>query len=179
MLTRYLGQRAVVEASWIWRMDKSDLVFSDGSDEPKGASACIAKATAPGLDFDDSENGDSNISESIAVKKFKLDDDVDRYGHQVAVGVLHSDLGLCPSLIPKFQAFANELSILSELRDENIVEFIGFVENVEERVAWILLRWADNGNLQEFIQLQEWSIPERLSLVRFLLYEEREASITS
>lgn len=64
------------------------------------------------------------------------------------------------------QTFANELSLLSELRHENIIRFVGFVESDEGRIAWIVLPWEANGNLRGFVQSQDWAIPERLSLVR-------------
>ncbi|KIO28318.1 hypothetical protein M407DRAFT_71975, partial [Tulasnella calospora MUT 4182] len=61
--------------------------------------------------------------------------------------------------------FANELSLLSELRHENIILLRGFVESGEGRIAWIILPWEANGNLREFVQSQDWAIPERLSLI--------------
>lgn len=56
--------------------------------------------------------------------------------------------------------------MISELDHDNIVRLIGFVERAEEDIAWILLRWEDNGNIREFIHSQDWVIPERLELVR-------------
>ncbi|KIO32747.1 hypothetical protein M407DRAFT_211381, partial [Tulasnella calospora MUT 4182] len=64
-----------------------------------------------------------------------------------------------------FQCFANEVELLSGLSHENIIKFIGFVENTEMGVAWIVIPWEDNGNLREFVKLQDWVIPERLSLI--------------
>ncbi|KIO28325.1 hypothetical protein M407DRAFT_46978, partial [Tulasnella calospora MUT 4182] len=63
------------------------------------------------------------------------------------------------------QTFANELSLLSELQHENIIRLLGFVESAEGRIAWIILPWEANGNLREFVQSQDWAIPERLSLI--------------
>lgn len=63
------------------------------------------------------------------------------------------------------QSFANELDLLSELKHSNIVRLVGFIEKSEDGIAWLLLRWEENGNLREFIHSQSWVIPERLSLV--------------
>ncbi|KAG9041599.1 hypothetical protein FS837_012038 [Tulasnella sp. UAMH 9824] len=42
---------------------------------------------------------------------------------------------------------------------------IGFVEDVEKGVAWMVFAWQKNGNLREFIRSAKWDLPERLSLV--------------
>lgn len=47
----------------------------------------------------------------------------------------------------------------------NIIKFIGFVEEIENGDAWMVLPWEANGNIREFLQCGEWSIPERISLV--------------
>ncbi|KAG9011342.1 hypothetical protein FRB90_007357 [Tulasnella sp. 427] len=84
--------------------------------------------------------------QTVAVKKFNLDSS---------------------NLIKKAQtaAFANELGLLSEISHENIVKLHGFVEDSGEDIAWIVFPWESNGNLREFVQSQNWVIPERLSLI--------------
>lgn len=54
---------------------------------------------------------------------------------------------------------------MAGLFHENIVRLIGFVEDLENGTAWIVLSWEPNGNLSEFLATGEWEIPERLSLV--------------
>ena len=46
------------------------------------------------------------------------------------------------------------------------MEIIGFVEDVDNRIAWLVFPWEDNGNLREFLRSGGWEIPERVSLVR-------------
>ncbi|KIO21252.1 hypothetical protein M407DRAFT_48602, partial [Tulasnella calospora MUT 4182] len=61
--------------------------------------------------------------------------------------------------------FVNELSIMVTLSHPNIVEFIGFVEDMQKGDAWIVVPWEANGNVREFLQSGEWDIPERISLI--------------
>lgn len=63
--------------------------------------------------------------------------------------------------------FVNELRVLDKLSHPNIVELIGFVEDIKNRIAWLVFPWADNGNLREFLRSGKWEIPERVSLVRW------------
>ncbi|KAG8907279.1 hypothetical protein FRC01_007742, partial [Tulasnella sp. 417] len=138
--------RAVTEALTKWRMQAEDLVFPDDLQDRKGGgTADIAKATISSLRSIHPDGQSSGAVEDVAVKKFRFGGDVDKRA-QVA-------------------SFANELCLLSELKHNNVVQLIGFVENVEEGVAWILLGWEDNGNLREFIHSQDWVIPERVSLI--------------
>ncbi|KAG8947577.1 hypothetical protein FRC04_010627 [Tulasnella sp. 424] len=62
-------------------------------------------------------------------------------------------------------SFAYELGILVKLSHKNVVKLIGFVHNMEERIAWMVFRWEANGNLREFIHSANWEIPERISLI--------------
>lgn len=52
------------------------------------------------------------------------------------------------------------------LTHPNIVEIIGFVEDVKRRIAWLVFPWEANGNVREFVLSGKWEIPERVSLVR-------------
>lgn len=47
------------------------------------------------------------------------------------------------------------------------MKLVGFAENAAEGVAWLVLPWAANGNLREFVRSEPWDLPERASLVRF------------
>ncbi|KAG8948360.1 hypothetical protein FRC04_009856 [Tulasnella sp. 424] len=136
------------------RKRKSSAMDADGKEEtprdPKrpricmksGGSADIARATilaTPVVYLVE------QVIQSVAVKKFRFGDDTNRRAQNAA--------------------FANELGLLSELHHENIVRLLGFVENAKEKIAWIVLPWETNGNLREFVQSQDWAIPERLSLI--------------
>ncbi|KIO30606.1 hypothetical protein M407DRAFT_20328, partial [Tulasnella calospora MUT 4182] len=145
-----LSLRAVVEALSEWRMSAENLMFFDNNAQKKGGSADVTRAGAVisrprGWDNRSRFIAQGVAVESVAVKKFRLADDTNRRTQAAC--------------------FANELSLLSELYHENIVRLIGFVENAEEKVAWILLHWEGNGNCREFILSQDWVIPERLSLI--------------
>ncbi|KAG8894199.1 hypothetical protein FRC00_009343, partial [Tulasnella sp. 408] len=60
--------------------------------------------------------------------------------------------------------FVHEVEILAGLSHENIVQLIGFVEDLEIHKAWIVLSWAPHGNVREFLASGNWEIPERISL---------------
>lgn len=60
----------------------------------------------------------------------------------------------------------NELRVLDKLSHPNIVKILGFVEDLEKRIAWLVFPWEENGNLREFLHSGDWEIPERVSLVR-------------
>lgn len=68
----------------------------------------------------------------VALKQFRLDDD------------RGDKKGLAP--------LAHELSLLRNLEHKNIVRGLGFVENAAQGIAWIVLPWAPNGNLKDFVE---------------------------
>ncbi|KAG8915742.1 hypothetical protein FRC01_003521 [Tulasnella sp. 417] len=138
--------RAVVEKLSEWRMEATLVVFSTIVPPKSGGSADIAKANILNSKPTGRKRRNTRAVVSIAVKKFRFDDDPANKKVQAAT-------------------FANELTLLSELRHENIIRCLGFVESAEERIAWIVLPWEANGNLREFVQSQDWAIPERLSLI--------------
>ncbi|KIO19446.1 hypothetical protein M407DRAFT_246160, partial [Tulasnella calospora MUT 4182] len=55
---------------------------------------------------------------------------------------------------------------MSTLSHENIVQLIGFVEDLGNGEAWIILSWEPNGNVSEFLASGEWEVPERISLIQ-------------
>ncbi|KIO20712.1 hypothetical protein M407DRAFT_49542, partial [Tulasnella calospora MUT 4182] len=58
-----------------------------------------------------------------------------------------------------------EVNLLNDLDHENVVEILGFVEDVGKGVAWMVFAWEENGNLREFIRSAKWELPERVSLI--------------
>lgn len=56
---------------------------------------------------------------------------------------------------------------MAGLSHENIVRLIGFVENLKNGEAWMVLPWFPNGNIGEFIATRDWELPERVSLVSY------------
>ncbi|KIO27789.1 hypothetical protein M407DRAFT_22963 [Tulasnella calospora MUT 4182] len=65
-----------------------------------------------------------------------------------------------------FRSFAKEIDLMASLSHPNIIKLIGFVENVYEGDARIILPWEGNGNVREFLQSGKWDIPERISLIQ-------------
>lgn len=62
--------------------------------------------------------------------------------------------------------------MMAGLSHPNIIRLIGFIEDLENGIAWIVLSWLPNGNLREFLATEEWEIPERISLVRETVFQE-------
>ncbi|KIO21186.1 hypothetical protein M407DRAFT_80659, partial [Tulasnella calospora MUT 4182] len=60
------------------------------------------------------------------------------------------------------QTFANELRVLDGLDHPNIIKLVGFVEDMERRVAWLVFPWEANGNVREFLLSGKWEPPERI-----------------
>ncbi|KAG9041922.1 hypothetical protein FS837_011570 [Tulasnella sp. UAMH 9824] len=80
-----------------------------------------------------------------------------------------------PRICPQF---AYELSLLKNFKHENVIELLGFVEDLEQGIAWIVLPWAPNGHVGEFVRSHNWAIPERLSLLNILVNASYYAVIT-
>ncbi|KIO18888.1 hypothetical protein M407DRAFT_83461, partial [Tulasnella calospora MUT 4182] len=62
--------------------------------------------------------------------------------------------------------FVHEVDIMAHLSHENIARLIGFVEDLQQGKAWIVLSWEPNGNVSEFLATGQWEIPERISLIQ-------------
>lgn len=56
--------------------------------------------------------------------------------------------------------------LLKTLSHERIVKIIGFVEDVEAGVAWMIFDWEAYGNMREFVGNVKLELPERVWLVR-------------
>ncbi|KAG8895747.1 hypothetical protein FRC01_012217, partial [Tulasnella sp. 417] len=88
----------------------------------------------------------SSDDQHVAVKKMRLGDDDGENARVLAV-------------------LALEVSLLNNLSHANIVKLIGFVEDLDKGIAWMIIPWEKNGNLREFIGSTAWEFPERLSLI--------------
>lgn len=62
--------------------------------------------------------------------------------------------------------------MMAGLSHKNIVQLVGFVEDFERGIAWIVMSWEPNGNVSEFLAGGKWEIPERISLVGHALITE-------
>lgn len=47
------------------------------------------------------------------------------------------------------RVFVNELRLLAKLDCSNIVKIIGFVEDIKNRIGWLVFPWEENGNLRD------------------------------
>ncbi|KAG8989984.1 hypothetical protein FRB90_001993 [Tulasnella sp. 427] len=90
-----------------------------------------------------------------------------RYGLKkvsVAVKKLNYDMSIDKKKFAK--QFIREVDIMSRLNHERIVKLIGFVEDIRDGEAWIIMPWEPNGNLADFLASGDWEIPERISLIQ-------------
>ncbi|KAG9033924.1 hypothetical protein FS837_002315, partial [Tulasnella sp. UAMH 9824] len=134
ILTR-VPQRVKLEGLSGFRI-RADAITFDSSEPHYGGKAEVAKATL--------KRGGGSDEQQVAVKKIRHYDDISER---------------------KFvNEFVHEVDIMARLSHENIVRVIGFVEDLEEGKAWIILSWEPNGNVSEFLATGEWEIPERISL---------------
>ncbi|KAG9001661.1 hypothetical protein FRB90_011573 [Tulasnella sp. 427] len=62
--------------------------------------------------------------------------------------------------------FVHEVEMTAGLAHENVVRLIGFVEDLENDIAWMVLPWESNGNLSEFLAKGIFVILERVSLIK-------------
>ncbi|KIO18574.1 hypothetical protein M407DRAFT_31767 [Tulasnella calospora MUT 4182] len=91
------------------------------------------------------DNLESVMLSCVAVKKFRFDDDT--VDDRVLARITH------------------EINLLTKLSHFNIVELVGFVEDVKEGIAWMIFPWENNGNLREYLNSMNLEIPERVSLI--------------
>ncbi|KAG9029198.1 hypothetical protein FS837_003606, partial [Tulasnella sp. UAMH 9824] len=127
-------------ASLSWRrISITDIEFTEKSSRDCGTFADVAAATLV-ISSSSGQRG-----RRVAVKKLRLISDMTEESW--------------------FSAFVNELCILDKLLHRNIVKIIGFVEDVESRIAWLVFPWEENGNLRQFLRSGTWELPERVSLI--------------
>ncbi|KAG9042363.1 hypothetical protein FS837_010958 [Tulasnella sp. UAMH 9824] len=100
----------------------------------------------------------------------------DACGEQVAVKMIRYTHTTKDEKLSK--EFVHEVKLLARLSHGNIVRLIGFVEDLKNRKAWIVLSWEPNGNVREFLASGKWEIPERISLLNILVNSSCRAVIT-
>ncbi|KIO32127.1 hypothetical protein M407DRAFT_67110 [Tulasnella calospora MUT 4182] len=54
---------------------------------------------------------------------------------------------------------------MAGLSHKNVVRLLGFVEGLENGIAWIVMAWEPNGNVKEFLGMERLEVPERISLI--------------
>ncbi|KIO15841.1 hypothetical protein M407DRAFT_34551 [Tulasnella calospora MUT 4182] len=122
--------RKVLESLSHLRIDGARIKPIEGQTPKAGGkanveTAILASARASG-------SSESDEKEYVAAKKLRFDDGTD------------DDRTLAP--------LAHEVNLLNNLSHENVVELLGFVEDVGQGVAWMVFAWEQNGNLREFIR---------------------------
>lgn len=123
------------------RIDIDDIKFIGERVIDKGGMGSVAVAT-----IISDERSRSKSGRTVAVKKLHTSDGIDE---------------------EKFlRGFVNELRVVEGLSHPHIVKIIGFVEDMEKRVAWLIIPWEANGNVREFLRSGRWELPERVSLIQ-------------
>ncbi|KIO26846.1 hypothetical protein M407DRAFT_23906 [Tulasnella calospora MUT 4182] len=122
-----------------FRIDSNSINFASSDSRGSGGKGDVFRATY--------QRGDGSDDVVVAVKKVRI-----RYDQGVERNKFDNE-------------FAHEVEVMAGLSHENIVRLIGFVEDIKNGTAWIVLSWEPNGNVSEFLQGGYWEIPERVSLV--------------
>lgn len=98
------------------------------------------------------ERGDGSDEQQVAVKKLRYYDVIDgrKFGN---VGTMV--FRLCWLFTTFLHLGIHEVDVIARLSHKNISKVIGFVEDLEEGKAWIILLWEPNGNISEFLAAGE------------------------
>ncbi|KIO16123.1 hypothetical protein M407DRAFT_34242, partial [Tulasnella calospora MUT 4182] len=135
--------RKVLESLSHLRIDRAQIKPIESHASKEGGTADVEVAI---LDSSRSPStSEPEVTEYVAVKKLRFDKEINQ------------DRALGP--------FAREVGLLNDLSHENVVRILGFVEDVDRGVAWMVFRWENNGNLREFVRAESWELPERISLI--------------
>ncbi|KAG8924465.1 hypothetical protein FRC01_011468 [Tulasnella sp. 417] len=151
-----ISARKVLESLSMLRISKTRIKPLEDETCGRGGNAdVIAAELAP---VQGSEPSLPDEIQHVAVKKLRLDVEMGNAGG--------------PALL------AHEVYLLNDLSHNNIIKVIGFVEDVKDGTAWIILPSERNGNLREFIASADWEFPERVALLNILINSKNEAVIT-
>ncbi|KAG9024528.1 hypothetical protein FS837_005317, partial [Tulasnella sp. UAMH 9824] len=125
------------------RIDRARIKPIDSQARIMGGTADVEAAILTPIQH--SSSSESDVTEYVALKKLRLDIGTD------------CDRALAP--------LAREVDLLNDLSHDNVVKIIGFVEEADDGVAWMVFAWEKNGNLREFVRSANWELPELVSLV--------------
>ncbi|KAG9006823.1 hypothetical protein FRB90_009726 [Tulasnella sp. 427] len=106
----------------------------------------------------DRAGGKATVRKAVIKNEDKAED------VSVAVKRLEYHMGIDKKKFAK--EFVREVDIMTGLDHKRIVKLIGFVEDIRDGEAWIILPWEPNGNLADFLATGDWEIPERISLIQ-------------
>ncbi|KAG8922318.1 hypothetical protein FRC01_014196 [Tulasnella sp. 417] len=137
-LTQSLQRQKLNDLSSL-RIHPTELEFPSGSAYSSGGKGDVTKAThRRGNNADDEQ--------VVAVKKLRYHRDRKRkkFGNE----------------------FVHEVEVMAKLSHENIVRLIGFVEDLKNGTAWIVMSLESNGNVGEFLKKGEFEMRERVSLIQ-------------
>ncbi|KAG9041583.1 hypothetical protein FS837_012047 [Tulasnella sp. UAMH 9824] len=132
--------RKVLESLSHIRLDRARIEPIETQAPKAGGKADVVAAVLTSV-----QPSSSSEPEYVAVKKLRFDTETD------------GDRALAP--------FAHEVKLLNDLSHSNVVKIVGFIEDVNNGVAWMVFSWEKNGNLREFVRSEKWELPERVSLI--------------
>ncbi|KAG9047332.1 hypothetical protein FS837_002542 [Tulasnella sp. UAMH 9824] len=138
-----INPRAILDSLGKWRIQPDTIAFNPEGTRKQGATADVELATL--RPSSSKQTISSRGTLEVAVKKFRLGDNRD--GDHVLASLAH------------------EIRFMSRTNNPKIIRLVGFAENIEEDIAWIILDWATNGNVREFLDSKSWEIPELVSLI--------------
>ncbi|KAG8899556.1 hypothetical protein FRC00_001291, partial [Tulasnella sp. 408] len=61
--------------------------------------------------------------------------------------------------------FAWEIGLLSQISHPNIITLLGFIEELHNGIAWMIVPRAIHGNVRKFLQSAAWALQHRISLL--------------
>ncbi|KIO26319.1 hypothetical protein M407DRAFT_24405 [Tulasnella calospora MUT 4182] len=138
-----ISPRKVLESLSALRIEATRIQPLEIKDLGRGGNADVVPAKlVPAAVPEPSTSSDA---EYVAVKKLNVDGDTND--------------------IRGLALLAHEVYLLNDLSHDNVIKLIGFAEDIEGGIAWIVLPWEKNGNLQEFIASANWEFPERIALI--------------
>ncbi|KAG9027935.1 hypothetical protein FS837_004024 [Tulasnella sp. UAMH 9824] len=161
-----------------WRIDRSSLKFSKVGATFEGGCAVVSRALLYSS-FGDAEDQvlESNTGGLMTSNRRSQSEDANERLEQeasveegrnttdgAAGGQEHEDNAETSERLGKLAI--REAEFLVKHSHENIIKLRGFVEDVSKNMMWLIFPWEENGNLRQFIASAEWSIPERIWLLR-------------
>lgn len=148
-------QRERLQGLSRFRTSRSAISFTPSALRKGGGQAEVVRATF--------KRGILGRKQEVAVKMLRYHRGMDSHKFANVMTTAISTLEL--HLLVNPQEFVHETELMASLSHENIIQFLGFVEDLKNGNAWMILSWEPNGNVSEFLATGKWEIPERISLV--------------